>query len=244
MRTDMENERIAKLKLLEAAVGHEFADLRLLDVALTHRSFINENSQPGLRDNERLEFLGDAVIDLCISDLLMKKYPDYNEGKLSRMRSLLVNEYPLADMGRKFSLGEYLRLGKGEESSGGRNKSSILSNAFEAVVAAIYLDSGFDRVAAVLSRLFEPLLVQNAHDLLFRDFKTQLQEVSQELFKTIPKYSLMDEFGPDHDKTFVVQLGIANRILTSGMGKSKKEAEQEAARRALEELDIIKTAVD
>ncbi|MEN6464846.1 MAG: ribonuclease III [Syntrophaceae bacterium] len=240
----MENERIAKLKLLEAAVGHEFADLRLLDVALTHRSFINENSQPGLRDNERLEFLGDAVIDLCISDLLMKKYPDYNEGKLSRMRSLLVNEYPLADMGRKFSLGEYLRLGKGEESSGGRNKSSILSNAFEAVVAAIYLDSGFDRVAAVLTRLFEPLLVQNAHDLLFRDFKTQLQEVSQELFKTIPKYSLMDEFGPDHDKTFVVQLGIANRILTSGMGKSKKEAEQEAARRALEELDIIKTAVD
>ncbi len=244
MRTDMENERIAKLKLLEAAVGHEFADLRLLDVALTHRSFINENSQPGLRDNERLEFLGDAVIDLCISDLLMKKYPDYNEGKLSRMRSLLVNEYPLADMGRKFSLGEYLRLGKGEETSGGRNKSSILSNAFEAVVAAIYLDSGFDRVAAVLTRLFEPLLVQNAHDLLFRDFKTQLQEVSQELFKTIPKYSLMDEFGPDHDKTFVVQLVIANRILTSGMGKSKKEAEQEAARRALEELDIIKTAVD
>jgi len=240
----MENERIAKLKLLEAAVGHEFADLRLLDVALTHRSFINENSQPGLRDNERLEFLGDAVIDLCISDLLMKKYPDYNEGKLSRMRSLLVNEYPLADMGRKFSLGEYLRLGKGEETSGGRNKSSILSNAFEAVVAAIYLDSGFDRVAAVLTRLFEPLLVQNAHDLLFRDFKTQLQEVSQELFKTIPKYSLMDEFGPDHDKTFVVQLVIANRILTSGMGKSKKEAEQEAARRALEELDIIKTAVD
>lgn len=244
MRTDMENERIAKLKLLEAAVGHEFADLRLLDVALTHRSFINENSQPGLRDNERLEFLGDAVIDLCISDLLMKKYPDYNEGKLSRMRSLLVNEYPLADMGRKFSLGEYLRLGKGEETSGGRNKSSILSNAFEAVVAAIYLDSGFDRVAAVLTRLFEPLLVQNAHDLLFRDFKTQLQEVSQELFRTIPKYSLMDEYGPDHDKTFVVQLGIANRILTSGMGKSKKEAEQEAARRALEELDIIKTAVD
>ncbi len=148
----MENERIDKLKSLETALGYEFADLQLLDVALTHRSFINENSQPGLEDNERLEFLGDAVIDLCISDLLMKKYPQHNEGRLSRMRSLLVNEYPLADMGRKFLLGEYLRLGKGEESSGGRKKSSILSNAFEAVVAAVYLDSGFDAVAAATAR--------------------------------------------------------------------------------------------
>lgn len=239
----MNDERIKKLKSLESALEYEFSDLRLLDVALTHRSFINESSEPGIRDNERLEFLGDAVIDLCVSHLLMNKYPDYNEGRLSRMRSLLVNEYPLADMGRKFSLGEYLRLGKGEESSGGRNKSSILSNAFEAVVAAVYLDSGFDRVFAVLEKLFEPLLLQDADNLLFRDFKTQLQEVSQEMFKTIPKYSLMDEYGPDHDKTFVVQLGIANRIRTSGMGKSKKEAEQEAARRALEELDIIKAAV-
>lgn len=240
----MKEERIEKLKSLEAVLGYEFADLRLLDVALTHRSFINESTEAGLQDNERLEFLGDAVLDLCISDLLMKKYPDYQEGRLSRMRSLLVNEYPLADMGRKFSLGDYLRLGKGEESSGGRNKSSILSNAFEALVAAIYLDSGFDRASAILEKLFEPLLLQDADNLLFRDFKTQLQEVSQDLFKTIPKYSLMDEYGPDHDKTFVVQLGIANRIRTSGMGKSKKEAEQEAARRALEELDIIKTAVD
>lgn len=244
MKAEMKNDRIEKLKSLESDMGYEFTDLRLLDVALTHRSFINESSEPGLQDNERLEFLGDAVLDLCVSDLLMKKYPDYNEGRLSRMRSLLVNEYPLAEMGRKFSLGEYLRLGKGEESSGGRKKNSILSNAFEAVVAAVYLDSGFDPISLLLEKLFEPLLLQNADDLLFRDFKTQLQEVSQELFKTIPKYSLMDEYGPDHDKTFVVQLGIANRIRTSGMGKSKKEAEQEAARRALEELDIIKTAVD
>ena len=244
MNAEMKNERIEKLKSLESDLGYEFKDLGLLNVALTHRSFINESSEPGLQDNERMEFLGDAVLDLCISDLLMKKYPDYNEGRLSRMRSLLVNEYPLAEMGRKFSLGEYLRLGKGEEGSGGRKKNSILSNAFEAVVAAVYLDSGFDRISAVLEKLFEPLLLQNADDLLFRDFKTQLQEVSQELFKTIPKYSLMDEYGPDHDKTFVVQLGIANRIRTSGMGKSKKEAEQEAARRALEELDVIKTAVD
>lgn len=240
----MTNERTEKLKLLEAALAYEFADIRLLDTALTHRSYINESSEPGLQDNERLEFLGDAVLDLCVSDLLMKKYPDYNEGKLSRLRSLLVNEYPLAELGRRFSLGEYLRLGKGEETSGGRNKNSILSNAFEAVVAAVYLDSGYDRIAAVLEKLFEPMLLQDSDDLLFRDFKTQLQEVSQELFKTIPKYSLLDEYGPDHDKTFVVELGIANRIRTSGMGKSKKEAEQEAARRALEELDIIKAAVD
>lgn len=240
----MKSERIDKLKSLEFALEYQFADLRLLDVALTHRSFMNESSEPGLQDNERLEFLGDAVLDLCVSHLLMKAFPDYNEGRLSRMRSLLVNEYPLAEMGRKFSLGEYLRLGKGEESSGGRNKSSILSNAFEAVVAAVYLDSSFDRVYAVMEKLFEPLILQDTDNLLFRDFKTQLQEVSQELFKTIPKYSLMDEYGPDHNKTFVVQLGIANRIRTSGMGKSKKEAEQEAARRALEELDIIKAAGD
>jgi len=241
---EMKNERLERLKLLQTALEYDFVNPQLLDVALTHRSFINESTEPGLQDNERLEFLGDAVLDLCVSDLLMKKYPDYNEGRLSRMRSLLVNEYPLADLGRRFSLGEYLRLGKGEETSGGRNKSSILSNAFEAVVAAVYLDSNFDRIAAVLEKLFEPLLSQNANDLLFRDFKTQLQEVSQELFKTIPKYSLLDEYGPDHDKTFIVQLGIANRIITSGMGKSKKEAEQEAARKALEELDIIKAAFD
>lgn len=113
----MTNERTEKLKLLEAALAYEFADIRLLDTALTHRSYINESSEPGLQDNERLEFLGDAVLDLCVSDLLMKKYPDYNEGKLSRLRSLLVNEYPLAELGRRFSLGEYLRLGKGEETS-------------------------------------------------------------------------------------------------------------------------------
>ncbi len=240
----MQNERIEKLKFLQTVLGYEFADLKHLDVALTHRSFINESTEPGLQDNERLEFLGDAVLDLCVSDLLMKKYPDYNEGRLSRMRSLLVNEFPLADLGRRYALGEYLRLGKGEEASGGRNKSSILSNAFEAVVAAIYLDSNFERIAAVLDKLFEPLLSKNANDLLFRDFKTQLQEVSQEQFKTIPRYSLIDEYGPDHDKTFIVQLGIANRIRTSGMGKSKKEAEQEAARRALEELNVIKAAID
>jgi ribonuclease III len=240
----MKSERIEKLKLLQTALGYEFADVSLLDVALTHRSFMNESDEPGLQDNERLEFLGDAVLDLCVSDLLMKKFPDYNEGGLSRMRSLLVNEFPLAELGRRYSLGEYLRLGKGEETSGGRNKSSILSNAFEAVVAAVYLDSDFERAAAVLNRLFEPLLSLNANELLFRDFKTQIQEISQELFKTIPKYSLIDEYGPDHDKTFIVQLGIANRIRTTGRGKSKKEAEQEAARRALEELDIIKAAVD
>lgn len=234
-------ERAEKLRMLEAEIGYTFSDRGLLDTALTHRSFINENSEPGIMDNERLEFLGDAVLDLCISDLLMQKYPDFKEGQLSRMRSLLVNEHPLAAMGRKFSLGGYLRLGKGEESSGGREKNSILSNAFEALVAAVYLDSGYNTAFAVLKKLFEPLLDRGATDMLFRDFKTQLQEVSQELFKTIPRYSLKNEYGPDHDKTFVIQLAIADRVFTSGTGKSKKEAEQEAARKALEELDIIKS---
>lgn len=233
----METDRENRLKSLQEQIGYFFSDPGLLDMALTHRSFINENVAFRLRDNERLEFLGDAVLDLCISDLLMRRYPDFNEGKLSRMRSVLVNEFPLAELGRKYSLGEYLRLGRGEEVSGGRAKTSILANAFEALVAAIYLDGGFDLTLSMMERIFEPMLEQGESEMLFRDFKTQLQEVSQEIFKTIPKYSLIDERGPDHDKTFVVQLAISNRILTTGTGKSKKEAEQAAARRALQELE-------
>ena len=143
-------------------IGYRFEDRGLLDNALTHRSFVNENSAFPCKDNERLEFLGDAVLELTVSDMLMKKFPDYAEGELSKLRASVVNEQPLAKLARRFRIGEFLLLGKGEEASGGRMKPSLLANAFESVVAAMYLDGGFDRTAAFIGRLFEPLIEAGA----------------------------------------------------------------------------------
>ncbi len=158
----MKEERLQDLKELEAYIGYRFDDRGLLDNALTHRSFVNENSALPCKDNERLEFLGDAVLELTVSDMLMKKFPDYAEGELSKLRASVVNEQPLATLARRFRIGEFLLLGKGEEASGGRTKSSLLANAFESVVAALYLDGGFDRTAAFIGRLFEPLIEAGA----------------------------------------------------------------------------------
>lgn len=231
----MDKDRLTNLAVLERRLGYSFEDKGLLDTALTHRSFMNENPNASLQDNERLEFLGDAVLELCISDLLMRRFADHREGWLSRMRASVVNEQSLAQLAKKFRLGDFLLLGKGEESSGGRTKTSILSNAFEALVAAIYLDCGFQETYAFFERLFNPL-VETGNNLLFGDFKTSLQEVSQSRFKAIPKYSLIHEYGPDHDKVFQVKLMIPDVVTTTGLGKTKKEAEQQAARKALDAL--------
>ncbi len=231
----MDKDRLANLEALERGLGYSFKDKGLLDTALTHRSFMNENPNGSLQDNERLEFLGDAVLELCISDLLMRRYADHREGWLSRMRASVVNEQSLAQLAKKFRLGDFLLLGKGEESSGGRTKTSILSNAFEALVAAVYLDCGFPETYAFFERLFAPL-VEAGNDLPFGDFKTSLQEVCQSRFKVIPKYSLIHEYGPDHDKVFQVKLVIPDVVTATGVGKTKKEAEQQAARKALDAL--------
>ncbi len=159
----MNEERIRTLKGLEERLGWHFADIALLDNALTHRSFVNENVALACRDNERLEFLGDAVLELTVSDMLMRKFPDHAEGELSKLRASVVNEQPLAELARRFGIGEYLLLGKGEEGSGGRMKSSLLANAFESVIAAMYLDGGFDRTAAFIGRLFEPLIEEGEY---------------------------------------------------------------------------------
>jgi ribonuclease III len=232
-------ERLARLRNLENRLSYRFNDIGLLDHALTHRSFVHENLSLGCKDNERLEFLGDAVLQLCISDILMKKYSNHTEGVLSKLRASVVNEKPLAELARQYQLGEALLLGKGEENSGGRGKPSLLANAFEAVIAAVYLDGGFYKTYGFIETLFANLFAEKGLSGSYTDYKTALQELSQEYFKEIPKYSLTHEDGPDHDKTFEMKLSLAGVITTTGRGKTKKTAEQDAARKALEQMRDI-----
>jgi ribonuclease III len=232
----MNEERVRTLRDLEERLGWHFTDITLLDNALTHRSFVNENIAIACRDNERLEFLGDAVLELTVSDMLMRKFPDHAEGQLSKLRASVVNEQPLAELARRFRIGESMLLGKGEEASGGRMKSSLLANAFESVIAAMYIDGGFNRTAAFIGRLFEPLIEDGDISAIYRDYKTAVQEITQIIFREMPRYMLISATGPDHDKRFETGLMIGERVIATGMGRSKKEAEQQAAKTALEEL--------
>ena len=232
----MNDERVQTLMGLEERLGWHFADIALLDNALTHRSFVNENTGLACRDNERLEFLGDAVLELTVSDMLMRKFPDHSEGQLSKLRASVVNEQPLAELARRFGIGEHLLLGKGEEGSGGRMKSSLLANAFESVIAAMYQDGGFDRTAALIGQLFEPLIEDTDLSSIYRDYKTSVQEMCQLLFREMPRYMVISETGPDHDKRFETSLVIGERVIATGTGRSKKDAEQQAARIAMEKL--------
>jgi ribonuclease III len=232
----MNKERLKALRELEAHLGTRFEDIGLLDNALTHRSYVNENPSLPCRDNERLEFLGDAVLELTVSDMLMKKFPDCSEGELSKMRASAVNEQPLAGIARRFRIGEFLLLGRGEEASGGRQKPSLLANAFESIIAAMYIDAGFDRTAGFIGRLFEPLIEAGAAASLYRDYKTAVQEVCQNRFRELPRYILLSETGPDHDKRFEAGLVVGERVIAAGTGRNKKEAEQQAARAAMENL--------
>lgn len=229
----MNDERLRSLAELEKRLGWNFADKALLDRALTHRSFANENTSSAGGDNERLEFLGDAVLQLIVSDMLIKKFPAYSEGQISKLRAAAVNERPLAELSRRFSIGEYLLLGKGEEASGGRTKPSLLANALESLIAAMFIDRGFECAADFLAAIFEPLIREGDADSTCLDYKTSLQEQSMLLFKTIPHYSVLSESGPDHDKRFEMGLFIGERFIAAGAGKSKKEAEKQAARMAL-----------
>lgn len=231
------DERTERLRDLERNLSVRFGNAVLLDTALTHRSFVNENQDPPREDNERLEFLGDAVLELCVSDLLIRKHPGFSEGRLSKLRASLVNEQPLATMAENFDLGSYLLLGRGEETSGGRTKPSILANAFEAILAAVYLDRGYDEAYRFIERVFGPLLRKDSPDPLYRDYKTSLQEACQSRFRVIPRYMLLHEYGPDHDKIFHVRLTVADILTATGTGRNKKEAEQDAARKALERIE-------
>lgn len=237
VRTErMDDERLRSIAELEERLGWRFTDKGLLDRALTHRSFANENNASCNGDNERMEFLGDAVLQLIISDMLIRRFPDYTEGQLSKLRASVVNEQPLAVLSRKFGIGDYLLLGKGEETSGGRMKPSLLANALESIISAMFIDRGFEPAAAFLSGIFEPLIVEGNADDACLDYKTSLQELSMGVFKTAPRYSVLSETGPDHDKLFEMALFIGDRLVATGVGRSKKEAEKQAARTGLELL--------
>ncbi len=217
---------------LSKRMGYTFKRHDLLTQALRHASYANEQDDANLEDNERLEFLGDAVLDLAISHLLMERFQDAEEGALSKYRALVVDELGLYHVALTLQLGRYLLLGKGEEQSSGREKPSILADAVEALLGAVYLDAGFNKTMEVITRLFAPLLDRVETEEMVHDFKSLLQEYTQENYKTLPRYRLVKESGPAHNKTFTVVLTINGETLGQAEGKSKKEAEQKVAREA------------
>lgn len=223
------------ISAVENVLNYFFADKRLIEEALRHSSYVNEAPTAGLRDNERLEFLGDAVLNLAVGHILMERFVDLNEGDLSRMRSALVNEQQLARLARRLDLGLHIRLGKGEAQTGGNEKSSILAGTIEALIAAVYLDGGFGSAFEIVQSMFLPLVCQMEHASQHIDFKSQLQELVQIRSGAMPVYTVTREEGPDHDKTFWVLLRV-KEVETEGVGKSKKTAEQDAARKALNRL--------
>jgi ribonuclease III len=217
---------------LEQKLAYTFKNQDLLEEALRHSSYVNEQQGKGLADNERLEFLGDAVVNLITGHLLMAAYPDMNEGYLSRMRASLVNEYQLSNIAGQICLGDYIQFGKGESQTQGRRKPSILANAFEALMAAVYLDGGFPFVFELISRYMKPLITSDVTSTVTnQDYKSKFQELIQSSQMPLPSYSVVAETGPDHEKTFIIHLDCG-KIQTQGFGKSKKNAEQDAARKA------------
>ena len=213
-------------------MGYTFRQPELLTEAFRHSSYINELGNSDLRDNERLEFLGDAVLDLAISHILMELFQGSKEGDLSKYRATVVDEKGLCRVAQELGLGDYLRLGRGEEVTGGRAKPSILANSMEALLGALYLDAGFNKTKEIIQRLFLPLVVRIDSGGVPNDYKSQLQEYTQEAHKTRPEYVLMEESGPAHDRTFKVALHLNGEMVAKGEGKSKKEAEQKAAKEA------------
>jgi ribonuclease-3 len=223
----------APYRLLEERLGYTWKDRALLETALTHKSFTNENPSLGREHNERLEFLGDAVLDLAIGHLLMERFPVRTEGELSKSRAGIVSEQGLHEVAEGLGLGEWLYLGRGEERTGGRRKASLLADACEAVLAAVYLDGGYDVAREVIVRLFAGRLL-SVEQVGLEDWKTQLQEVAQARNRNVPRYVVVSEQGPDHEKIFEVAVYLDGQELARSVGKSKKEAEQRAAKRAFE----------
>jgi len=229
---------------LEVVLGYSFRDRALLEHALRHSSWCNEqpNTEPAAAakaDNQRLEFLGDAVLSLTVSQRLMERFPEAREGDLSVARTQVVSEEGLSTVANQAGLGAWLLLGKGEDKSGGRTKPSILADAFEAIVAAVYLDGGFDAARGFVDRLLAERIA-NAEIRNFYDFKTRLQETAQARLKSTPTYRVVQELGPDHEKQFVVAVTIADDEWGRAVGRSKKEAEQNAAAAAHFRLEAIK----
>ena len=224
------------LSSLEKSLDYKFRKTSLLKEALTHKSFAHEQQKKSIAFNERMEFLGDAVLELIISEYLYKTFSDYTEADLSRMKAYVVQESSLAEAAGSLDLGLYLHLGKGEELTGGRKKPSLLANTFEAILAAIYMDGGYKHAKDfVLGHLVTKMDDLAANNFIF-DFKTRLQEVAQARHGVLPRYVTHKEEGPEHKKTFEVKVFINDDVIGSGMGKTKKAAAQKAAEAGLNKI--------
>lgn len=222
------------IKDLETAIGYRFQNISLLQNALTHSSYANERWHNSLLSNERLEFLGDSVLGMLVAEYLYRSFPDRPEGELTRMRADMVCERTLASVARQIHLGEHLLLGHGEEQGGGRGRDSILADAVESVIAACFLDGGIAAALGFVQRFI--LVTVPVTKLHNADYKTQLQELVQQKKNQVLSYSLVGESGPDHDKKFDVEVSLNGKTVGTGSGSSKKRAEQEAARCAIEKL--------
>jgi ribonuclease-3 len=219
---------------IQQRIAYQFSNTELLERALTHKSYANENRVP--YHNERMEFLGDAVLNLVVSEYLMKTCPDSTEGDLSRLRAAVVSEPALAAIAREIGLGRFILLGRGEEQTGGRDKGSLLANCLEALIASIYLDTGKDSADSFVIRFFENIIQKTCTSRGTLDHKTKLQELCQERLRQLPEYKVVSESGPDHQKQFEVEVWIKGQVSGRGIGRNKKEAEQRAAKEAIVRL--------
>lgn len=231
----MKSNKLLLLKSLQKRIRYNFRNTQLLTQALTHRSYLHQSKEEG-EDNERLEFLGDSVIEMVVSHLLLIRFPHLAEGGLSKARAEYVKESSLASLSRRIRLGEVIRLGRGEDETGGREKESILAGCLEALMAAIYLDGGYKKVFRVIEDLYIPRFAEMKGAVEDKDFKTRLQEYTQRHLNDTPQYIVTDEEGPDHAKTFEVVISIGGEVYGMGKGRSKKEAEQRAAEETLSSL--------
>lgn len=223
-----------ELDEIQENLNYRFEDIELLETALTHSSYANEHGMHASKSNQRLEFLGDTVLGLVVSEYLFMKYPFYPEGELTKIRAKVVSEPSLALAARRINLGSFLLLGKGEESTGGRDRDSILADASEAVTGAIFMDSNYETVKEFLLKNFETIIVKAvAKGSLFIDYKTGLQEKLQKVTREKLVYTVVKEEGPDHNKLFHIDVSVGGDVIGSGIGRNKKEAEQMAAKEAL-----------
>jgi ribonuclease-3 len=221
---------------LQTRIAYRFRDRGLLEHALTHKSRAAEDASGGVADNESLEFLGDAVLGLVVADVLFRQYPDYNEGQKSKIKAAVVSTQSLARHAELMGLGDHLILGRGEEKTGGRFKQALLADAYEALIAAIYLDGGLEAAEAFLRRELKESIDAGHLQTIARDYKSALQERLQALGRGLPEYRVAGEAGPDHRKLFNIEVVVGGEVLGAATGKAKKEAEQEAARLAMEKL--------
>jgi len=225
------------IKDLETAIGYRFRNITMLQRALTHSSYANERWHDGLMSNERLEFLGDSILGMVVAEYLYNTFPDRPEGELTRMRADMVCEQALANVANKIGLGDHLLLGHGETQAGGRNRNSILADAVESVIAASFLDGGMEAAKGIITRfVLSEVPVKKLHNA---DYKTALQELVQQKKNQVLAYTLVGQSGPDHDKQFTVEVSLNSQVIGSGVGSSKKRAEQNAARMAMEKLGAL-----